>query len=285
VGYGFDAEDYYGTETTTMVADQAETRAIQTLQTALLPDCRPFTAASPLIGAEYEKNYSVTPEVILNVFPLSEAPRVPVDPGPISVERPARIYWFSQTIGPGRGLEAAVAVLGRLRTPVELHLRGFVAPVYRQKLQALAKVAGMARPIQFLAPASASEMVRLAADSDLGLSIEESEPLNRDLCLTNKVFAYLLAGLPQLLSPTSAQAALAPELGEAALLGSLGRSEDTARRLDTFFGDPTRRARSRQAAWHLGRQRYCWDLEKHTLLRSVATALNTPNPAHRRPKV
>ena len=39
----------------------------------------------------------------------------------------------------------------------------------------------------------------------MGLSLEESRPRNRDLCLTNKVFVYLLAGIPQLLSHTAAQ--------------------------------------------------------------------------------
>ena len=40
---------------------------------------------------------------------------------------------------------------------------------------------------------------------DVGLALELSEPENRDLCLTNKVFTYMLAGNAMILSETSMQ--------------------------------------------------------------------------------
>jgi len=271
--YGFDAEDFHDAESDAVLGNPGQMASTQILEAHLLPGCAHLTASSPLIGQQYSKTYNVHPRTVLNVFPRSQAPEAPIDPGPISSGRPARIYWFSQTIGPGRGLEEAVAILGLMRTPVELQLRGFPSPGYAEQLNGLAARAGLSRPIRFLEPGAPDEMARLAASADLGLSIEERQPLNRDLCLTNKVFVYLLAGIPQLLSDTAAQRALAPELAEAGILADLRQPVATARQLDEFFSDPGRMASARRKAWELAMSRFCWDVEKSTYLDSVRSVV------------
>jgi glycosyltransferase involved in cell wall biosynthesis len=273
VPYGFDAEDFHDAETEDAAADPAEAAARRQLQSSLLPSCAIFTAASPLIAREYGRTYGREALPLLNVFPLDEAPPSPADPGPITPERPARLYWFSQTIGPGRGLEAVVAAAALMGTPVELRLRGFVSGEYQDHLKALSARKGLKRPIVFLPPGAPAEMARLAADADLGLSIEQSLPLNRDLCLTNKIFVYLLAGIPQLLSDTQAQSALAPQLGAAALLGSMAEPEAVARKLDAFFANPARVSAARRAAWDLARQRFNWEIESRALIEAVSRAV------------
>jgi hypothetical protein len=271
--YGFDAEDFHDAESNAVLNEPAERISVHLLQSRFLPGCAHLTAAAPLISQRYAENYGVHPRTVLNVFPRAQAPAAPVNPGPITEERPAVIYWFSQTIGPGRGLEAVVAILGRMRTQVELHLRGYPAAGYAVELQALATRAGLRRPIRFLLPGPPAEMARLAAAADLGLSTEDRLPPNRDICLTNKIFIYLLAGVPQLLSDTAAQSALAPDLGEAAILGNLGRPESVARMLDEYFGQPARIAAARKAAWGLAQSRYCWDIERSKFLDSIRGAV------------
>ncbi|HEX3728833.1 MAG TPA: hypothetical protein VHV47_03450 [Opitutaceae bacterium] len=271
--YGFDAEDYHDAETAEALADRAEVAIRRKVQSALLPGCRIFTAGSPLIAQEYGRQYGREGRPILNVFPRSHAPAAPVDPGPIGPNRPARCYWFSQTIGPGRGLEATIAALARMNTPVELHLRGFVGAEYAAHLRAHAGREGLARPIQFLESGSPAEMVRLSAPYDLGLCVEEWTPLNHRLCLANKVFVYLLAGIPQLMSDTPAMSGLARELEGAALCCAMADPAAVARELDGLLGDPARTARARRTAWDLARRRYCWEIEQEVLLGAVRAAL------------
>lgn len=270
--FGIDLEDFHDAETEAAANDSIERKARQALQRALLPRARHLTAAAPLIAGEYEKHYRVRPNVVLNVFPRHEAPAAPATRSDFSAADPARLYWFSQTIGPGRGLEAAISIIARMRTPVELQLRGFADPAHVAALQAHARAMGWSRPVALLPPAPPAEMVRLAAAADLGLSLEQPTPLNRDLCLTNKVFAYLLAGIPQLLSRTSAQVAFAPELGSAALLGALDDPAAVAALLDAFFADATRVTQARLHAWQLAQERFCWDFEKEIFLRVIRAA-------------
>jgi hypothetical protein len=275
--YGFDIEDYHDAETVESIADRSEQRARNVLQSSFLPGAHPLTCSAPLIAKEYSRRYGVDPLVIMNVFPLSQAPVAPAPPMPISEQRPARLYWFSQTIGPGRGLEGVVAAMGRMRVPAELLLRGFVSQGYRALLQAEAIKAGLRRPIQFLPPGPPGEMARLASVADLGLSVEESSPLNRDICLTNKIFVYLLAGIPQLLSGTSAQTRLSAELGEASIVCDAAGAAAVAAQIDGLLSDPARIARARSRAWSLAHGPFCWDNEKVPFVNAVRTALRVPS--------
>jgi hypothetical protein len=133
------------------------------LQAGLLSGCALFTAASPLITRKFAETYKVAPTTILNVFPLADALCSPSIPGPITFERPACIYWFSQTVGPGRGLESAVAILGRMKTPAQLCLREFVPTDYATHLQHEAIQAGHRHPIKFLPAGHSAKMARIAA--------------------------------------------------------------------------------------------------------------------------
>jgi len=273
---GFDAEDFHPAETRETETDPVEIASIRAIESTWLPRCSHLTASSPLIGAAYAKRYGIrNPVTLLNVFPLAEAPASPVSPES-AAGNPPLLYWFSQTIGPGRGLEPLVGVLGRLKTPCALRLRGLPSPDFPDTLRALARAAGFSGPITFEPLGPPQEMMTLAASADLGLSLEQSSPLNRDLCLTNKVFTYLLAGVPVALTPTSAQLALAPALGGAGLYLDLNRPAEAAATLDTWLGDPVRRAAARSAAWRLGRELYHWEHEIPALLSSVETSLASP---------
>ncbi len=270
---GFDIEDYHDGETTEAMDDPALVTAARLLQIRLLPGCWHLTAAAPLIAERYREVYGVKATTVLNVYPRSEAPEEPLPASPITADQPAIFHWFSQTVGPERGLEHIVRILGRMRTPVRLQLRGHVSPDYRASLETLARECGVKVPLEFLPSAPPSELVRLAAPAHLGLSLEERMPPNRDLCLPNKDFAYLLAGLPVLFSNTQAHTALAPELGEAALLADVYHSAEVAEQLDAFLADPERQQRARIRAWELGQTRYCWEIERAAFLASVRKTL------------
>jgi len=274
--FGFDIEDFHDAETPEIAADPMLRAVARILQATYLPRAKHLTAASPLIAAQYPRHYGVEPPVTLNVFPLREAPAAPIDPGPISAERPARLYWFSQTVGARRGLEEMIAVLAKMRTPAELHLRGHTSPEYLQALRTLATQLGCRWPIVHLPFAASSSLPSLAAGFDLGLSLEQHEPLNRTLCLANKVFVYLLGGVPQLMSNTQAHLALEAELGPAALVGDFSAPAELARRVDDYFADPARIATARATAWRLGQEKYNWDREQATFVAAVRKAAGKP---------
>jgi glycosyltransferase involved in cell wall biosynthesis len=115
-------------------------------------------------------------------------------------------------------------------------------------------------------------MVRLAADYDLGLSLETDISESRSYCLTNKIFTYLLAGIPMMLSDTPAQRALAADLGRAATVVSLAEPAAMASALDLMCETEGALEEAMATAWRLGRERYNWEVEQRLLLAAVAGA-------------
>ncbi len=261
---GFDAEDFHTGELPDTPEHQWEIQLRDRIERTFLPQCQHLTAASPGIATAYQQRYGVTAAVILNVFPLSEAP----DSAEPDSDRPPSLYWFSQTIGPGRGLEPVIEALGQMTTRPTLYLRGHLANGYGDHLTALAERCGVTDQLNFLPPAPSQDMVQLASDHTIGLSLEETRVPNRSICLTNKIFTYLLAGVPVLMSRTSAQVALAEELGVAARVVAL-EGGAIAAQLDSWLTSPQTLTWVRQHAWHLGQTRFNWDVEKQQFLESI----------------
>lgn len=270
--YSFDAEDFHEEETEAVVKDPLKRAAVAGVLRAFLPGTRGCTAASPLITAAYRDRHGLDMQVVLNAFDpaMPAAPRAARE---FTSADPVRLYWFSQTVGPGRGLEQMVDVVARMTVPAKMQLRGFVSGDYRERLASRAASAGVA--VEFLPPGPPSAMVSLASEADLGLSLEQSFPPNRDMCLTNKIFVYLAAGLPQAMSATSAQTAFARELGDAAVVINLDDAAGSAARLDRWLASPEAFNASRAAARATG-ERHAWAGEKVKFLAMIQAALGHP---------
>jgi len=268
---GFDAEDFHSGQfdrSDRSAAWQATTRAERTW----IPRCDYVTAASPGIAAAYAGLCLRPPVLIRNVFPLADRPKAP-PPG--LGDGMLRLYWFSQTIGGGRGLEDLITAMGSLQNDaVELHLRGVWYGGYERELRELARRAGVRRErIVAHAPADPGEMVRLAAAWDVGLVLESGGTANSELLQSNKALTYLLAGLPFVTSDTAGHMELlaaAPGAGWSYPRGDAGALADV---LAALVGD---RAQVRQAsacAWAWGETRFNWDVEQHRFLAEVERAL------------
>ncbi|MGH8442775.1 MAG: glycosyltransferase [Nevskiaceae bacterium] len=256
--YAFDAEDDH-VEELPETPDAADERALRDeLLRAYLPGAAFRTASSPMIADGLRERYGCAFTVIRNVFPLSAAHGLAE---PAAAPAP-HLYWFSQTIGPDRGLEEMARILAAMRTRAPLSLRGVPQPGYARRLAAHA--------IEWLPVIDPQQVVGSCAGYAAGLSIETEATVNRRRCLSNKVFSYLLAGTPVVLSNTPAQVELARELGAAAVLIDLHRPQESAARLDAWFADDAGRLEAARVAWRCARQRYNWDHEKQVFLGLLA---------------
>lgn len=269
---GFDAEDFHSGEGTGALGDAFRMSMIEIVERAALPACAHVTAAAPLIGKAYTKRYGIAdPATVLNVFPLSMAPPEPRPVHGREGTAALRAYWFSQTIGLDRGLQAFIQAMAHAKTCVTLDIRGSNRWGHGDALLALAASLGLADRVRLLPMAPPGEMVRLAADYDVGLSLETEVSENRRICLTNKIFTYLLAGIPVVMSDTPAQKLLAADLGPAARLCDLADPAGLAATLDAL-ASPSVLAEASATSWRLGHERYNWEREQNVLLQSVAAA-------------
>ena len=266
----FDVEDFHVGELAEIPENKLEIAIRNYIERTLLPRCCYLTASSPMIASVYRNCYGVSIEPILNVFPLSEAP---VKTKEVNSKKRFSLYWFSQTIGADRGIESIISAIGQMQTPVDLYLRGMPTVGYIDVLIQLAHKEGVIDCLYLLPPVPPADMVQLASDYDIGLSIEPGRDTNNSICLGNKIFTCLLAGLPIILSKTPAQEALSHKLLEASIVIDINDPNAIARTLDTFFSNPTNLELSRAVAWKLGREVYNWDIEQNKFLDVVENAL------------
>lgn len=276
--YAFDAEDFHLGDFPEHSRFNLERSLLQAIESRWLPGCAFLTAASPGIAEAYLATYGIpAPLVLRNVFPLAHAPPGPTTSGKV---RPGpTLYWFSQTIGPDRGLECAVRALALARCAPHLHLRGFVRTNYRDHLLALAREYGVEHKLHFHLPASPHLMEELAAGYDVGLVSETGHTANRRIALTNKLFSFALAGIPMLLSDIPAHCHLISEAGKAAQLFRCDDPTSLAEALDRWLAaPPSVLAEARVAAYHLGQVHWNWEWEQTLLLDLIAATIQSSRP-------
>jgi len=270
VPYGLDLEDFHEGEFANGPAWDHARASLRSLLLRVLPGAAFVTAGSSAIAERYHREYAIPVLPVHNTFPLpAQAP----DPEPPRADA-LRLYWFSQTIGAGRGLEDVVRAIGLAGIRAELHLRGAEQADYVASLRWLVRETNAELAIHIHPPAPPEKMVELCLPYDAGLSPEEARNVNRELCLGNKPLTYILAGLPVVLSDTTGQRPLADDLGEGALRYRPGDLASLAAGLRRWADDRSQLHRARQASWQAATRRWNWEhrAEKGALLAAVMGA-------------
>ena len=267
VDYAFDAEDFHLGDPPEQQRFHTQRALTRALESRWLPGACFTTAASPGIASAYASSYGIPqPIVVRNMFPLAQAPAGPTPCG--SAQPGPTVYWFSQTIGPDRGLECAVRAIALAESNPHLYLRGFISDAYRQRLVTLARAEGVEERLHLLPPAPPEQMERLAAAYDLGLVAETGATPNRRIALTNKLFSYALAGLPAAISDIPAHFAYQAEVGEIVALFPTENPHGLAKVLDSLLGDSDgmQLCSLRQLAFGLCQSCLNWDKESRILI-------------------
>jgi len=212
------------------------------------------------------------PAVIYNAFPWEDRSTLDGLLKDRADRRRPAIHWFSQTVGPGRGLEDLFAALPLLRHPAEIHLRG--TPTAEFAAWFAKRVPEAWRDLVFVHDTVApGELLSRIAEHDIGFAGEMKYCRSRDLTVTNKILQYLLAGLAVVASDTAGQQEVADQARGAALLYPSGDAEALAARLDEFLGSPERLSRAKAASLAAASKTFCWERQERTLLDCVERAL------------
>lgn len=212
------------------------------------------------------------PVVLTNSFPLQPAPM------PGARRRPESFFWFSQTIGPGRGLEPFIAAWRRTAQPSRLCLLGDVDHAYRMKLVNRVPAARRSQ-LEFLPITSPEELPAVIARHDVGLALEAGIPASRNYTITNKILQYFNAGLGVLASGTAGQREVLARAPDAGHVVDLNETGELTQLLDALLADPARLAAMGAAARRAAEECYCWEKEIPRLVAAVERALKAPVPA------
>lgn len=243
---------------------------LREVERTLLHRCVHTTTTSEALASALQARYGgKRPEVITNSFPLQPTPNHSAG------KQPPAFFWFSQTLGPGRGLEAFLAAWATTQNPSRVVLLGEARNGYDSRLLGSLPPARRGQ-ISFRPLVSPGALPAVIAEHDIGLALEDPAIVNRDLTITNKILQYLNAGLAVVASATAGQREVLARGPDAGIIVAPSDTAASARALDALLADPVQLTRRQQTARKLAETAYSWEREAPRLLSLVATALQRP---------
>jgi glycosyltransferase involved in cell wall biosynthesis len=202
---GVDFDDWFSADLPLQDRTGRPVKMIQSLERTLLREASLTTTTTDCMAnaMAQDAQSSRIPIVIPNCFPWAKAPvrdgiaRDAQAPGIIS------FYWFSQTIGSGRGLETLAQALKILKGEWQLHLRG---ELRKNNAWFEAVFPEPIRSRTHIHPVVANKDLALhTVGHDIGLALEVPYCSSRNLTATNKIFEYLRCGLAVVATSTAGQ--------------------------------------------------------------------------------
>jgi glycosyltransferase involved in cell wall biosynthesis len=268
--FGFDAEDFHTGMNETAV-ESAQDKLVGFLEAKYLPHAVYMTAASKGIGEAYREKYKLRqPGILLNVFPYEEL-------AVIRNDGPVKFYWYSQVIGPNRGIELLLEAAARIDRPFEIHLRGSMqSEEYRRRLRELCGGTSLWERLFFHEPILAEKLITDANRFDVGLALESDISFNRNICVTNKTFSYLMSRLLIIGTDTIGQKEMFGHFPDAARICRMKDAADLAAAMEYYILHRDRLTEGKEAADKAVRSDYNWEKESKKLLGYINEALCQP---------
>ncbi len=215
------------------------------------------------VAKELEVRYGLNAEVIRN-FPTRKERTNPIG----SVDS---TIIYQGALNVGRGLERLILAMNHIPS-AKLILAG--DGDIAQKLKELVAEQRLADRVTFLGRVPADQLHGITQRATIGVSLEEDMGLSYRYALPNKVFDYIQAALPVLVSNLPEMKALVDDYGCGLSVSSHCTPVELASKLTEMLNDTQGlcrwRACAEEAAQHL-----TWENERVKLLKLVGRAIGT----------
>lgn len=263
---GFDAEDFHRHQITDDMNDERVKLAIR-IEKKYIPQLDYLTAAGDAIAEKYRALFKMDVLSICNVFPKRIQTVIPKH-----TTSPLKIFWFSQMIGPRRGLEEAILGIGLSEARIELHLLGEIRPPYKDSLHHMVVTHAGNCSLHFHPTMFPDDIFQFGEQFDIGLASEPGFSMNNKLALSNKLYTYLQCGLALAVSHTIAQTNFMKQFPQAGnLYKTRAELADILRRYDA---DRDLLFETRKASAELGQRTLNWENESQKFVKMIQSVLN-----------
>ncbi len=168
----------------------------------------------------------------------------------------------------GRGLDSLILAARYMDPGIVIVMMGRATS--RSDLEALIAREGMGERVKIIPAVPYAELLSWTASADIGLVIfapAYGPTISRSIqmCLPNKLFEYLMAGLPVLASPLDAVADLIRTYDVGCIVPSL-EPEMIGRAISAMLADRDALARMRGSALAATQHDLCWESESRRLI-------------------
>jgi glycosyltransferase involved in cell wall biosynthesis len=272
---GVDFEDWFSEDLLPEARRSRPLTQLKSLERRLMRECRyRLTTSHALAGALSEAYGETKPAVVYNTFPFAE--RASVDGkvrDRIDKALPS-LHWFSQTIGPGRGLETLFRSLQYLSFPAEIHLRGN-CPAETERWIKSSVSDEWAERVFIHPTVSNAELLSRISEHDIGLALETPNCPSRNMTITNKLFQYMQAGLAVIATDTLGQQEVMQKCPGAGRLVTSDDPQSLARAISSLAKDGEKLFEAKKASEGAARDMFSWEVQAEVLLDEAERALSS----------
>ncbi|WP_319502975.1 glycosyltransferase [uncultured Draconibacterium sp.] len=208
----YDSHEYF-TEVPELIDRPRVKQIWEWLEKKMLPNLKLCYTVCDSIAAVYHEKYNVPFQVVRNI-PLSKNTVQSNEK-----EDQQKIILYQGAVNIGRGLEQAIKAMHFIED-AQLVIAG--DGDIKVQLEELVRTEKLQEKVLFTGRLSIEELAKLTPTADLGLSIEEDLGLNYRFALPNKLFDYIRAGVPVLISDLPEMKAIVEKYD----IGAISNSHD-----------------------------------------------------------
>ncbi len=233
----------------------------------IVPRCAGIITVSPPIVEEIRRRYGV-PEVALirNVPEYRAVPKSNRLRQYLGLKPEVRIALYQGNLQANRGLDGLVRAAAFLEQELVIVMMGENIGTTQAQLEALIVTEGVADRVIILPAVPHAELLDWIASADIGLNVASPDySLNVRYFLPNKLFEYLMAGLPVLTSPLEAIVDVVKTYDVGQVLPSLDPA-DIGEAMNRMLDDTAGLARQRSNALEAARNEFFWEKESLRLI-------------------
>jgi glycosyltransferase involved in cell wall biosynthesis len=187
----YDSHEYF-TEVPELISRPKVKMVWEWLESLMLPKIKIAYTVCDSIAKIYTEKYGTPFKVIRNI-PGSSKTSVKSQ----SVENAEKIILYQGAVNIGRGLEQAISAMKFIEN-AKLIIAGDGDK--KTDLESLIRKENLQNKVEFTGRLPIEELSKLTPQADLGLSIEEDLGLNYRFALPNKLFDYIQAQVPVLIT-------------------------------------------------------------------------------------
>ena len=189
----FDSHEYF-TEVPELIDRPLVKSFWKFIERRILPNLENVLTVSPSIVLLYKKEYNIDAKLLRNL-PVKNKPFVKIDN---IKSHGKKVLIYQGAININRGIEYMVEAMQYIDNAI-LYIIG--SGDISDKIIRLIKVLDLDKKVKMIGEIPLEKIHGYTKQADLGLSLEEEKGLNYRFSLSNKLFNYIQAGLPVLVSP------------------------------------------------------------------------------------
>ncbi|MDX1286145.1 MAG: glycosyltransferase, partial [Draconibacterium sp.] len=225
----YDSHEYF-TEVPELVQRPRVKKFWQWLESKMVPKIKHAYTVCDSIAKIYNEKYGVDFKVVRNIPKGGKTISTPV-------VKEEKIILYQGAVNIGRGLEQAILSMENI-SDAKLIIAG--DGDIRMELEELVRNNKLNDKVEFKGRLSIEELAKLTPQADLGLSIEEDLGLNYRYALPNKLFDYIQAQVPVLVTNLPEMAAVARKYQIGEITDTLNPKE-LAEKIEDVLNNETKR--------------------------------------------